>query len=70
MLQNIVLIIILLTLAYLYDEFKKLRKNTKKYSDKTNGFITQLYDLIDQTSKKEVEIFTEMAKRLEKRGNE
>jgi len=73
MIQNIVLIIILLTLAYLYEEFKKLRITTEAYSDftlKTNDLITQLCNLIDHNSEMEEKILNKIAEKLEERGNE
>jgi hypothetical protein len=70
MIQNIVLIIILLTLAYLYEEFKKLRENTEAYPEKTNKFLTDLCDLIDHNSEMEEKILNKIAEKLEERGNE
>lgn len=63
-------LIILCNIALLYGEFKKLREEIEKYYEKTNGYITQLCDLIDRNSGMEEKILNEIADKLEKRGNE
>lgn len=70
MIQYLVLMLIICEISLLYREFKELRENTEKYAEKTNGFITQLCDLIDHNSEMEEKILSEIAKKLEKRGNE
>ncbi len=70
MIQNIVLVMIIFEMSLLYREFIELRENIETYSEKTNGFITQLCDLIDHNSEMEEKILSEIAEKLEKRGNE
>jgi hypothetical protein len=75
--QGIILLIILVEIALLYRELVELREKTETYSEKietysekTNGFITQLCDVIDQNSAMEEKILNEIAERLKERGNE
>ena len=70
MIQYLVLMLIICEISLLYREFKELREKVETYPEKTNGFITQLCDLIDHNSEMEEKILNEIAEILEKRGKE
>jgi len=67
---EIVLLIIIGEIGLLYREFKELREKVETYPEKTNGFITQLCDLIDHNSEMEEKILNGIAEKLEKRDKE
>lgn len=69
MIQYLVLMLIICEISLLYREFKELREKVETYPEKTNGFITQLCDLIDQNAEMEEKILNKIAEKLEERGN-
>lgn len=70
MIQYLVLMLIICEISLLYREFKELREKVETYPEKTNGFITQLCDLIDHNAEMEEKILNKIAEKLEERGNE
>ena len=58
-------IILLIIISGMWRAFKELKEEIETYYEKTNGYITQLCDLIDKNSEMEEKILNKIAEKLE-----